>query len=192
MLVIGTADAGLTSTRRIGHLIPIDGSSASATLAGLPTTLSWDVSDPCPSSARMQEMHRNRHTFWTASGPKVVTQDCRGVLVQDVATQQVTEFIEPNRVAVVDAPLQAVVATDELFAWAVQCFGIGETSCNAELRRLSMTTGARDVVARANNALVFALSSDGKKLALAMDSWKTDKYNTDTVTTDIYLKSLVP
>ncbi len=191
MLVQGAGGAGLYSPQRTGQLLPADGSSASATLQGLPTTLSWDVSDPCPIKVPAYTRDRNRHYFWTASGPKVVTQDCRGVLVQDVATQRVTELVEPNRAAVVDAPLQVVVATDQIFAWAIQCFGVGETSCNAELRRLSFANGARDVVATANNVLVFAVSPDGKKLALAVDSRK-EKYNSDVSNTDIYVKSLVP
>jgi hypothetical protein len=191
-------DIGLTGPYRTGRLLPPDGSSPGATLEGLRTNLSWDVSDPCPSvpyyyptSRPIDTKDRNRHYFWTASGPKVVTQDCRGVLVKDVATQQIITFVEPDRAAVVAAPLQAVAATDQIFAWAIQCFGVGETSCNAELRRLSFTTGARDVVATANNALVFAVSPDGKKLALALDSRK-EKYNPEVSNTDIYVKSLVP
>lgn len=192
-----TGDVGLNAPRRTGQILPSDGSSAGTTWEGLRTNLSWDVSDPCPSAPYhptaipIDTRDRNRHYFWTASGPKVVTQDCRGVLVQDVATQQVTELVEPNRAAVIQAPLQAVVATDQLFAWAIQCFGVGETSCNAELRRLSLATGARDVVATAHKALVFAVSPDGKKLALALDSSK-EKSNPDISNTDLYVKSLVP
>jgi hypothetical protein len=61
--------------------------------------------------------------------------------------------------------LDVVLANDQVFAWAIQCFGLGETSCNAELRRLSLANGQLDVVATANRILTFAVSPDGKKLA---------------------------
>jgi hypothetical protein len=108
------------------------------------------------------------HYFWSASGPKAVIQDrFAGARVYDVLTKQTTELVEADRVAPPATLTAAVVATDQVFAWALQCFGIGETSCNAELRRLSLATGARDVVARAGAALPFAVSPDGTKIALA-------------------------
>jgi hypothetical protein len=87
--------------------------------------------------------------------------------VFDVSTQKTTELVEADRVAPPATLIATVVATDQVFTWALQCFGIGETSCNAELRRLSLVTGARDVVARAGAALPFAVSPDGTKIALA-------------------------
>ena len=87
-----------------------------------------------------------------------------GARVYDVLT---TELVGADRVAPPATLTAAVVATDQVFAWALQCFGLGETSCNAELRRLSLATGARDVVARAGAALPFAVSPDGSKIALA-------------------------
>jgi hypothetical protein len=167
-----------------GQLLPTDGSSAGSTVEGLPARLTWQIDDPCPTAV-MVFFGANRHYFWTASGPQMLTQDCRGVQVQNLVTKQTMELVEPNRVAVVDAPIGVVASTDQVFAWAIQCFGIGETSCNAELRRMSLATGARDVVATANQALPFAVSPDGKTLATAA-------YAAATREAEIYLKPLAP
>ena len=71
------------------------------------------------------------------------------------------------------------MGSEQVFAWAEQCFGLGETMCNAELRRLSIPSGKIDVVATAPRPLVFAVSPDGAKLVLADDH-------------NIYLQALTP
>ena len=91
----------------------------------------------------------------------------------------VTSMVEANRVPPPAAPMAAVVATSQIFAWAIECAGIGWTSCNGELRRLSLSTGRVDVVARAATAMRFAVSPDGTKLALSDGA-------------SLYLKSLAP
>jgi len=59
------------------------------------------------------------------------------------------------------------------------CRGVAESSCNTELRRLSLATGLVDVVARADEALQFAVSPDGSMLVIAYKD-------------GLYLKSLQP
>jgi hypothetical protein len=105
--------------------------------------------------------------FWTASGPQILTQGTDGAVVYNIATGVTTELVEADRVAPPLAPVGIVVATDQVFAWAPRCVGLAETSCDAELRRLSLATGTRDVVARADRVLPFAVSPDGTKIALA-------------------------
>jgi hypothetical protein len=117
--------------------------------------------------------------FWSASGPQELIQDPAGVRVYNFATRQNTLLIGPDRVAAQTAPTQAVVGTEQVFAWAQQCFGVGETMCNAELRRLSLKTGAVDVVATALRPLLFAVSPDGSKAVFADDN-------------NIYVKELKP
>lgn len=117
--------------------------------------------------------------FWSASGPKVLIQGEQGVQVYDFQTFKKTPFVEPNRVAPPSASVGVVIATGQVFAWSMLCQGPGETSCTSELRRLTLTTGAIDVVARADGALLFAVSPDGTKLALAYKD-------------GLYLKTLAP
>jgi hypothetical protein len=117
--------------------------------------------------------------FWTASGPQALGQGAHGVIVYNIVAQASTQLVEANRVAPPSTPLGVVVATEQVFAWAAQCFGIGGTSCNAELRRLSIATGKIDVVAHASSALPFAVSPNGTTIAFA------DR-------TNIYLKSIQP
>jgi hypothetical protein len=132
-------------------------------------------------------MGLRNQAFWTASGPKVVTQGGYGVTVDgdsgvsvfDFVTGVTTTFVEPHRQAPPIAPLGVVVATEQVFAWAIQCLGLGETSCTSELRRLSLATGIVDVVARAEGALPFAVSPDGAKIAFAHED-------------GIYLKTIQP
>jgi len=137
----------------------------------------------------MPERHR---AFWSASGPKVVMQggrkedlpvdtreDDRGVKVYDFTTGTTTLMVEPNRQAPPAAPLGIVTATEQVFAWAIQCLGLAETSCTSELRRLSLATGIVDVVARADAALPFAVSPDGAKIVFAYKD-------------GIYLKTIQP
>ena len=94
-------------------------------------------------------------------------QGYRGTFVLDIVTKQLTTVVEANRVAPSTAPMAVVVATNQVFAWALRCFGIGETSCNGELRRLSIATGLVDVVARAGSPFPFAVSPEGTKLAVS-------------------------
>jgi hypothetical protein len=117
--------------------------------------------------------------FWSALGPQVLIQDAEGARVYNLATQQTSLLVEPSRVATAPMGIDVVTATDQVFAWAVQCFGLAETSCRAELRRLSLATGAIDVVATNAKPWVFAVSPDGKQIAFA-----------DDIT--IYLKTISP
>ena len=117
--------------------------------------------------------------FWTATGPQALVQNQDGAYVYNISSQQTSQLVEPTRVAPPTASVNVVVATDQVFAWALQCFGIGERSCNAELRRLSLATGIRDVVASGDRALPFAVSPDGTKIAFADDQ-------------NIYVKSIQP
>jgi hypothetical protein len=117
--------------------------------------------------------------FWSASGPQVLIQDANGARVHNLATQQEALMVEANRVAAPTAPIDVVAATDQAFAWAVECAGLGETSCRTELRRLSLGTGTVHRMATADQALVFAVSADGRQIAFADDS-------------NIYLKAIAP
>jgi hypothetical protein len=117
--------------------------------------------------------------FWTASGPQALIQDGDGARVYNFTTQQTAQLVEPTLVAPPFAPTDVVVATEQVFAWAMQCYGLAETSCKAELRRLSLKTGVIDVVANADQVRLFAVSSGGTKIAFA-DS------------TNIYIKSIAP
>jgi hypothetical protein len=117
--------------------------------------------------------------FWSASGPHVAVQSSLGTQVYDYTTQALVELVEPTRVARPGASLQVVVAKDQVFAWAIQCWGIGETSCAAELRRLTIPTATIDVVARTNEAFRFAVSPDGTKIVFAKG-------------VDLYLKTITP
>ena len=175
---VGIPHGTTTWTRQ---LVPTDGSIAGPTVEGLPATLTWQQET---SWEPVVQPYPRQH-FWGASGPYVVIQDGQGVQVHDLVTLQTIEVVEPSRVTLVGTPFAVVASTDQVFAWAIQCFGIGETSCNAELRRMSLATGARDVVATANQALLFAVSPDGKTLAVATDAVVA----TDT---NIYIKPLAP
>jgi hypothetical protein len=126
---------------------------------------------PSPASVR---------PFWPpASGPQALIQDADGTGVYDFTKQQQIPLVEASRVAVASAPIDVAAQTGQAFAWAVQCFGLAETVCRAELRRLSLATGAIDVVATADQPRVFAVSPDGKHIAFADD-------------TNLYVKDLTP
>jgi len=157
------------------QLLPADGSPAVALpLPRAPyVTPAFSVADG-----------RQDRVFWTASGPKALIQgglaeDDVGVRVYDFMTGQTTIFVDPQHEARPGASIAAVIATEQAFAWSVQCLGLAETFCTSELRRLSLATGAIDVVARADGALRFAVSPDGAKLALVHGD-------------GIYLKVLTP
>lgn len=117
--------------------------------------------------------------FWSSSGPRFALQDWVGTRVYDYAKQVWFSLVEANRVARPGASLKAVAGTDQVFAWAIQCWGLGETSCVSELRRLTVATGKVDVVARANDALQFAVSPDGTRIVFAQGA-------------DLYLKAIAP
>jgi hypothetical protein len=137
------------------------GGASSLSVEGVASSLSptlSDVTETAQSATRY---------FWSASGPLALVQGYRGTFVLDIVTKHLTTVVEANRVAPPTAPLAVVVATNQVFAWALQCFGIGETSCNGELRRLSIATGLVDVVARAGSPFPFAVSPDGTKLAVS-------------------------
>jgi hypothetical protein len=107
----------------------------------------------------------NARCFWTASGPQIFFQDEGGARVLNLITQKTTELVPPSRVAPPLASAAVVVATDQLFAWSLACAGLGETSCSAELRRLTIGTGQIDTVAHARAALPFAVTNDGTRIA---------------------------
>ena len=94
-------------------------------------------------------------------------------------TQQTSLLVEPSRVATASAGIEVVAVTDQSFTWVVQCFGLAETACLAELRRLSPVTIAIDGIAAAAASLVFAVSPDGKQIAFADD-------------TSLYFKTISP
>jgi hypothetical protein len=160
-----------------GQLVPTDGSLVPTTVEGLQSGLSWTVDDPC--SAWASNGSRMSTYRWSSSGLWILVQDCQGTRAQNLVTAQVVQIVEANRRVEAQTQLEMVVATDQLFAWARQCFGLGETACNLELRRISLTTGRRDVVATANEILPFAVSPDGQKLAIAKGP-------------NVYLKALAP
>jgi hypothetical protein len=160
-----------------GQLVPTDGSLVPTTVEGLQSGLSWTVDDPC--SAWASNGSRMSTYRWSSSGLWILVQDCQGTRAQNLVTAQVVQIVEANRRVEAQTQLEMVVATDQLFAWARQCFGLGETACNLELRRVSLTTGKRDVVATANEILPFAVSLDGQKLAIAKGA-------------SVYLKALAP
>jgi hypothetical protein len=133
--------------------------------AGMPAVLvASNVFDPYDSS------QAGIRFFWAASGPQALIQSADGAGVYDFTTQHLAPLVEPNRVAVPSAPIDVVPQTGQAFAWAVQCFGLAETSCRTELRRLTVATGAVDVVATADQPRVFAVSPDGTHIAFADDS----------------------
>jgi len=109
----------------------------------------------------------HQQLFWTAAGPGAIHQSSHGTSVQLFPGAAATQLVEANRVPPPSAQTAAVVTTSQVFAWAMDCAGVGWTSCNGELRRLSLVTGQVDVVARAPTAMRFAVSLDGTKLALS-------------------------
>jgi len=117
--------------------------------------------------------------FWSASGPQVLIQDGLGTRSYNIITQQSLVLVGPDQVAPPTASIDVAVATDQAFAWATRCFGIGEIHCQDQVRRLSLTTGVIDTVATADQPWMFAVSPDGKKIAFA------DKAN-------LYVKALAP
>jgi hypothetical protein len=117
--------------------------------------------------------------FWSATGPQVLFQDALGTRSYNFVTQQSALLVAPDQVAPPTAAIDVCVATDQVFAWATRCFGIGEIHCQDQMRRLSLATGAIDVVATADQPWMFAVSPDGKQIAFA------DHAN-------IYIKALVP
>jgi hypothetical protein len=160
-----------------GQLVPTDGSLVPTTVEGLQSSLSWTVDDPCGALASNDATMSTYR--WSSSGLWLLIQDCQGTRAQNLITARVVQIVEANRRVEAQTQLEMVVATDQLFAWARQCFGLGETACNLELRRVSLTTGRRDVVATANEILPFAVSPDGQKLAIAKGP-------------NVYLKALAP
>jgi hypothetical protein len=160
------------------RIVPVDGS---------PT----DLPAPAPGSDALDivpvftaEGRERDQAFWTVSGPKVVMQggspsSGAGVRVYDFLTGALTTLVEPTRQAPPATSLGVVVATEQVFAWAIDCAGLAETFCTSELRRLSLATGAIDVVARADGALPFAVSPDGTRIAFVYEK-------------SIYLKTIQP
>jgi hypothetical protein len=147
-----------------GHFLLVAddaGGASSLSVEGVAKSLSPTLSDATETAQSATRY------FWTASGPQALVQGYNGTFVLDIVTKQLTTVVEANRVAPTTAPVAVVVATSQVFAWALQCFGIGETSCNGELRRLSIATGSVDVVARAGSPFPFAVSPDGTKLAVS-------------------------
>jgi len=142
--------------------------------AALPTALATGR-----ATAAAQPVDTAARYFWSVSGPRVLLQDADGARVYDFVTQQLFPLVEPTSVARADTGVDVVVGTERAFAWAVQCFGVAETSCRAQLRRLAMTTGVIDVVATAETPRPFAVSPDGKTIVLADDA-------------SIYLKTVAP
>jgi hypothetical protein len=138
------------------------------------------LAGPLASASTSLSYYRDhRQFFWTVAGAGVIDQGGAGTSVQLFSTQASILMVEANRVPPPVAPLAAVVATSQVFAWAMDCAGVGWTSCNGELRRLSLASGQIDVVARAATAMPFAVSPDGTKLALSDG-------------TNLYLKTLPP
>jgi hypothetical protein len=135
--------------------------------------------DMVPDPPNAPWCDRKPRYFWTNSGPKLLVQDCKGVRVYDYVTGGVVEIVEVNRVAPPLAPVGIVVATDQVFAWALQCYGLGESSYTSELRRFSLATGEIDVVASADGPFAFTVSPDGRQIAFADD-------------TSLYIKSINP
>lgn len=131
----------------------LDGSRGSVTSAS--------VSGRFQPALRRQDL-----TFWGVSGPKQLRQDGDGTQLVDLQTGSSLRFVDADRVAPPGAMLGFATATEQVFAWAVQCLGLGETACTSELRRLTLATGTVEVVARANGPLPFAVSPDGTHLAL--------------------------
>ena len=117
--------------------------------------------------------------FWSATGPQVLIQDAEGARVCNFITQQCVLFVEADRVAPPTAAIDVAVATDQVFAWATQCFGIGEINCRDELRRLSLATGTIERLATADQPWMFAVAPNGKQIAFA-----------DTA--NIYIKTIAP
>jgi hypothetical protein len=148
---------------------------ADGSLADLPA----DPAGPPLWPVFTTSMSAKYRVFWSATGPKALIQDVDGAQVYDLQTFKRTVVVEPSLVAPPSAPVDVVVATEQAFAWSMRCLGLGETSCATELRRLSLATGAVDVVARADAALGFAVSPDGTKLAIAYQD-------------GLYLKDLPP
>jgi hypothetical protein len=119
------------------------------------------------ASGRFQPaLGRQDLTFWGVSGPKQLRQDGDGTQLIDLQTGSSVRLIDSDRVAPPGAMLGLAPPTEQVFAWAVQCLGLAETACTSELRRLTIPTGIIDVVARADNPLPFAVSPDGRQLAL--------------------------
>ena len=158
------------------QLLPVDGSTA--------TDAAATASAPYVQPTFTPSGYARHRPFWTASGPKVLIQgnfmeDEVGVRVYDFVTGKTTVFVEPNHEAPPSASLGVVVATEQAFAWSIECLGLGETFCTSELRRLSLLTGAIDVVARADGPLLFAVSPDGSKIAIVYKD-------------SVYLKTIQP
>jgi hypothetical protein len=170
------------------RIVPVDGSPPTELPSPPPGS---DALDIVPVFTA--EGHERDQAFWTASGPKVVMQGDSpssamlapgfethaGVRVYDFLTGALTTLVEPTRQAPPATSLGVVVATEQVFAWAIDCAGLAETFCTSELRRLSLATGAIDVVARADGALPFAVSPDGTRIAFVYEK-------------SIYLKTIQP
>jgi len=137
--------------------------------AGPPTPLAAEAIPEFLRSGKKSTNGENRdggvRYFWSASGPQVLIQDKDGTRVYNFATQKTLVMVDPTHVPPPTASTAAVVSTDQVFAWDLQCFGIGETHCRAELRRLSLASGAIDTVARADQPWMFAVSPDGRQIA---------------------------
>lgn len=117
--------------------------------------------------------------FWSATGPQVLIQDALGTRSYNFLTQQSAVLVASDQVAPPTAAIDVSVATDQVFAWATRCFGIGEIHCQDQVRRLSLATGIIDVVATADQPWMFAVSPDGKHIAFADNA-------------NIYIKALTP
>ncbi len=155
-------------------IVPVVYTGSLPTSAGTTQQLPSDGIPPALSASQTDLAYdpaaANIRFFWPAAGPQALIQDADGARVYDFTTQQEVPLVEPNRVAQPSAPIDVVTQTAQAFAWAVQCFGLGETECRAELRRLSLATGVVDVVATADQPRLFAVSPDGAHIAFADDT----------------------
>jgi hypothetical protein len=168
---------------RFFAILPLEIGDGLPTGVGELTLLPSDSIPPMLTSGYLYDAYALADTqvkyFWSASGPQVLIQDASGARVYNFVTQQTVALVEANHAAPPAAAIDAVASTDQAFAWSVRCYGMGENMCQAELRRLSLATGAVDTVATADWPRIFAVSSDGRQIVFADDD-------------SIYLKTIVP
>jgi hypothetical protein len=111
--------------------------------------------------------------FWDAGGPQRAdfTSGRNVFEIVDVhASRPVRELAPPIALTDETARYMQVSATlGALYTWSVRCSGIARDSCWAELHEIPLAGGAERIIALTRSAGPFALSRDGRRLAIASD-----------------------
>lgn len=111
-------------------------------------------------------------TIWTpqepAARPKQVTfagagEEDFGLVVQDLRSGAARAVLDPLSGGIAFAASSPGTA----FVWARACLGLFETVCFFDLHRVTLDSGADQIVAVTDSAAPVAVTPDGERVAIA-------------------------